>query len=99
MYTPFESISISTTEHLYRLHGDASLINEIKKAACACINDGFSLYEAQGTIVNSLAEKYGNHWYQKSAEAVNYIIENEYATAERQRTSLQFDRRNIGVFY
>ena len=62
-------------------------------------NDGFSLYEAQGTIVKSFAEKYGNQWYQKSAEAVNYIIENEYATVERQRTSLQFDRRNIGVFY
>ena len=38
-----------------------------------------------------LIDKYGTEWYERSGEAINYIVENKYCSKERAENPL-FDK-------
>lgn len=56
-----------------------------------CIKNDIGLYAAQEHIKTILIDKYGTEWYERSGEAINYIIENKYCDKERARNPL-FDK-------
>ena len=62
-----------------QIEGDSSLINSIEHEVRNYISIGKDLYETQEQIKDFLIHKYGEDWYLKSGNAINYIIENEYS--------------------
>lgn len=66
-------------EGYVEIDGDATLIASIKKEVQNYIYIGKDLYETQASMKAFLIHKYGEEWYLKSGDAVNYIIENEYS--------------------
>lgn len=68
----------------YQLSGDLSIAEDIRRMARAACHDHVSLYDAQESIKQMLCEKYGNDWYDRSGEAVQYIIEDAYASNLRE---------------
>lgn len=75
--------SFSCGSQRYQLHGNGVIICEIEQMAKKAIRSHVGLYDTQENIKQYLCEKYGVAWYDKSAEAVQYIIEDAYASAER----------------
>lgn len=76
---PKDDIKKSTLLEGYVLiKGDADLVKNIKKEVRNYIQIGKDLYETQEKMKDFLLHKYGEAWYLKSGEAVNFIIENEY---------------------
>ena len=75
--------SFSTGSNRIQMQGNAKIIQEIRNLANDAISKKISLYEAQENIKKYLCEKYGNVWYEKSGEAVQYIIEDAYSSAMR----------------
>lgn len=74
--------SIRKTSYLkgyVQIEGDSFLINSIEHEVRNNISIGKNLYETQEQIKDFLIHKYGEDWYSKSGNAINYIIENEYS--------------------
>lgn len=75
--------SIRKSSHLEglicKIEGDSFLINSIEQEVKNYISIGKDLYETQEQMKDFLVHKYGEDWYLKSADAINYIIENEYS--------------------
>lgn len=67
----------------YILLGNIEIACEVKEMAKIAIHKKASLYETQDIIKQHLCEKYGTDWYEKSGYAVQHIIEDTYASAER----------------
>lgn len=65
--------------------GNTELAELIENTALECIRNNVELYAAQEQIKIVLINKYGTEWYERSGEAVNYIIENKYCDAERAK--------------
>lgn len=63
----------------------------IENMAFECIKNDIGLYAAQEQIKAILIDKYGTEWYERSGEAINYIVENKYCDKERVRNPL-FDK-------
>ncbi len=104
MFAPNYMCPISLVDNKTKIMGNIELADKIKEMAKACLEQGKDLYEAQEELKTLLIKESGLEWYEKSGEAVNFIIENEYAHAER--TSLpafdmkQYEKdRKQGVMY
>ena len=67
------------------IKGNTELAELIENMALECIKNDIELYDAQEQIKAILVNRYGIEWYERSGEAVNYIIENKYCDAERAR--------------
>ena len=77
---PRDSIRKSSClEGYVQIEGDSFLINFIEHEVRNCISIGKDLYETQEQMKDFLIHKYGEDWYLKSGNAINYIIENEYS--------------------
>lgn len=63
--------------------GNIELANKIKEMAKVYLKQGKDLYEAQEKFKTLLLKELGLEWYEKSGEAVNFIVENEFSDAER----------------
>ena len=68
-----------------KIMGNTELAELIENTALECIRNNVELYAAQEQIKIVLINKYGTEWYERSGEAVNYIIENKYCDAERAK--------------
>lgn len=82
--------------------GNTEVAESIKNIAFECIKNDVELYDAQEQIKTALIGKYGAEWYERSGEAVNYIVENKYCDAERARNPLleyDFDVPHHNVLY
>lgn len=66
-------------EGYVRLDGNTELINNIIRETKNYISIGKSLYETQEGMKKFLTHKYGEDWYLKNGEGVNFIIENEHS--------------------
>ena len=83
-----------------KIMGNTELAELIENTALECIRNNVELYAAQEQIKIVLINKYGTEWYERSGEAVNYIIENKYCDAERAKNPVldkkqyEFDRTN-----
>ena len=66
----------------------AKLLENLVKERCIGI---FDLYEAQDMIRDYCIEIYGESFYYKNAEAIQFIVENEYCHLERKLNPI-FDK-------
>lgn len=95
---------ISLVENKTKVMGNIELANQIAKIVRFYISHGKDLYETQSKIKTALVNKFGIDWYEKSGEAINFIIENEFAHKERENLPF-FDNRQYeanmknGVMY
>lgn len=84
MYEPNYMCPFSLVDNQTKIMGNIELANKIKKMVKIYINEGKDLYHAQEEIKTLLIKDFGLNWYEKSGEAVNFIVENEYAHKERE---------------
>ena len=75
------------------IKGNTELAELIENMALECIKNDIELYDAQEQIKAILVNRYGIEWYERSGEAVNYIIENKYCDAERARNPVLDKKR------
>ena len=68
-----------------KIMGNTELAELIENTVLECIRNNVELYAAQEQIKIVLINKYGTEWYERSGEAVNYIIENKYCDAEKAK--------------
>lgn len=84
--------------------GNVGLAEKIIFDAKSYVNKDIDLYTAQKEIKIKLISEHGEEWYEKSVEAVNYLIENEYCELERDKLPF-FDKKSYekdiqsGVMY
>lgn len=104
MVSPSYMCLLSLVDNKTKIMGNIELANKIKEMTKIYLKQGKDLYEAQEKLKILLQKELGLEWYEKSGEAVNFVIENEYAHAER--TSLPaFDMKQYekdmkqGVMY
>lgn len=104
MFEPEYTCSISLVNNKVKMMGNLPLASKIEEMVKDFINQNKSLYQAQEEIKALLVKDFGDEWYDKSGEAINYIIENEYANIERNKLpaldikQYEFDIRH-GVLY
>lgn len=68
----------------YQLSGDLDVAEDIRRMARAACHNNVSLYDSQEDIKRYLLDRYGAEWYEISGEAVQYIIEDAYASMLRE---------------
>lgn len=85
MFPPDYFRQISFLNGKVKIMGNTELAELIENTALECIRNNVELYAAQEQIKIVLINKYGTEWYERSGEAVNYIIENKYCDAERAK--------------
>ena len=83
MISPNYMCFTSLMDNKIRIMGNVEYANKIAEMTKKYLRQGLNLYDTQEKIRNHIFEKLGVDWYEKSGEAVNFIIENEYANAER----------------
>lgn len=83
MVSPSYICLSSLVDNETKIMGNIELANKIKEMTKVYLKQGKDLYEAQEKVKTLLLKELGLEWYEKSGEAVNFIIENEYAHAER----------------
>lgn len=104
MFEPNYLCSISLVSGNTKIMGNLELADKIEKLVKGYIMRGKNLYQSQESIKAILIKEYGDEWYDKSGEAINYIIENEYANIERKKSPI-FDKKQYeydmkhGVLY
>lgn len=59
-----------------KIMGNLEAAGLVENMAFECIKNNIELYDAQEQIKAILINKYGAEWYERSGEAINYIIEN-----------------------
>ena len=85
MNTPNYWCNLSLVENKIQVHGNVELAKDlIAMIRKKCIGS-FELYEAQEYIHNYCVDTYGANFYEKSSEAIQYIVENEYCHIERNK--------------
>lgn len=85
MFPPDYFKQTSLLDGKVEIKGNTELAELIENMALECIKNDIELYDAQEQIKIVLINKYGTEWYERSGEAVNYIIENKYCDAERAK--------------
>lgn len=91
MFSPEYFRQTSLLNGKENLMGNLEVAGLIENMAFECIKNDVELYDAQEQIKTVLINKYGAEWYERSEEAVNYIVENKYCDEERVRNPL-FDK-------
>lgn len=92
MFPPEYFKQTSLLDGKVEIKGNTELAELIENMALECIKNDIELYDAQEQIKAILVNRYGIEWYERSGEAVNYIIENKYCDAERARNPV-FDKK------
>lgn len=85
MIDPEYTCNYSLIDNKVQIHGNlefASWLSSFIREKC--IND-CDLYEAQELIRKYCVSTFSQDFYIKNAEAINFIIENEYCHKERER--------------
>lgn len=75
----------NTLQDICKVNGNEKAHKLIISKTYSCIREHKSLYETQKLIKDMVVKKYGEHWYCKSAEAVNHIIETIYSDKLREK--------------
>lgn len=68
-----------------KIMGNTEVAELIDNITLEYIKNNIELYVAQEQIKTVLIDKYGVEWYERSGEAINYIIENKYCDVERAK--------------
>ena len=92
MFPPDYFTQTSLLDGKVKIMGNTELAGLIENMALECIKNDIGLYDAQERIKTILVNRYGIEWYERSGEAVDYIIENKYCDEERARNPV-FDKK------
>ena len=92
MVAPEYISSLSLVENKTKIMGNTLLANQIREIVKLYINHNKDLYETQSRINAALISRFGIDWYERSKEAVNFIVKNEFAHKEREKHPF-FDKR------
>lgn len=93
MVAPEYISSLSLVENKTKIMGNTLLANQIREIVKLYINHNKDLYETQSRINAALISRFGINWYERSKEAVNFIIENEFAHKEREKYPFYDERQ------
>ena len=74
----------STLNVRFEIEGNSKAIKFIIREVKEAIENQKDLYQAQESIILKVKDSFGESWYEKNAEAVNFLIENNYANALRK---------------
>ena len=91
MFSPEYFRQTSLLNGKENLMGNLEAAGLIENMAFECIKNDIDLYTAQEQIKTILIDKYGTEWYERSGEAINYIVENKYCSKQRAENPL-FDK-------
>lgn len=91
MFSPEYLRRTSLVNGKEKLMGNLEAAGLIENMTFECIKNDIELYDAQEQIKTILINKYGTEWYERSGEAINYIVENKYCDKERAGNPL-FDK-------
>lgn len=83
MFSPNYMCPLSLVDNKTKVMGNIELAGKIEEMVKVCIAQEKDLYQTQEYLKTLLIKDLGVEWYEKSGEAVNFIIENEYAHNER----------------
>lgn len=83
MFSPEYMCPFSLVRNKTKVMGNVELATEIEEHVKDYIEKGCDLYHCQELIKAELTERFGVDWYERSGEAVNFLIENWYANEER----------------
>ena len=72
MISPNYMCSVSLMDNKTKIMGNIDFANKIAEITKIYLRQGLSLYDAQEKLKNTLLEKFGANWYEKSGEAVNF---------------------------
>ena len=75
-----------------KIQGNTELANKIEKMVQEECIGKFNLYKALEYIRDYCINTYGEEFYNKNAEAISFLVENEYCNKERQQNPL-FDKK------
>lgn len=92
MLAPNYITAHSLIDNKVQVHGNiefASWLSDFVKEKCI---KHCNLYEAQEIVREYCISTYCEDFYEKNAEAINFIVENEYCHKERNRFPI-FDKR------
>ena len=68
----------------FKIEGNSKAINFITREVIDAIENQMDLYQAQESVIKKVKDAFGESWYEENAEAVNFLIENNYANALRK---------------
>lgn len=89
MFPPSYICPFSLIENKTKMMGNLELAEKIKKIVQEYIENGKNLYQTQDELKKALIRDFNEEWYKRSGEAINYIIENEYANIEREESAMK----------
>lgn len=104
MISPDYICSKSLVENKVFVKGNYIFANEVEFLATEYCKLGLDLYTAQDKVKDTVCNKYGQDYYDKSTEAITYIVENVYCNEERRELPF-FDKERYsydkthGVMY
>ena len=75
-----------------QIQGNIKYANKIKELVKNNITQNKSLYQSQEEIKEVIIKDNGEDYYINNGNAINFIIENEYANLER-KTNFIFDKK------
>ena len=93
MDAPNYTCNHSLVQNHIWLCGNIIVADELKSIVKETYIGHMDLYDAQKEMREHCISKYGTDFYEKSADAIMFIIENEYCNAEREKLPL-FDRES-----
>lgn len=85
MIDPNYTCNYSLMENKVYIHGNVELASTLARVVKEKYISNVDLYEAQESMRSYCIDTYGSDFYKNNAEAISFIIENEYCHAEREK--------------
>lgn len=92
MLEPNYTCNHSLLTFKFQVRGNVELAATLERVVQQACNEGLGLYTTQETVRDAIISGYDLPFYEKNAEAINFIVENEYCNAERMKRPF-FDYR------
>lgn len=104
MFEPNYICNHSLMEGQVLIHGNVELASSLEKYIIENYIGTVELYEAQQKVREYCISSYGEGFYEKSADAIAFIVENAYCNAERSNNPYTDIKRyeedmRLGVLY
>lgn len=104
MFSPDYLCPHSLMDNKVKMQGNIDLASSLSCMVRQKYIGSVDLYNAQEALRNYCIDTYGTEFYEKNAEAISFIVENEYCNKEREERPF-FDKKRYeedmqnGVMY
>lgn len=83
MFEPNYLCNYSLIENKVQMQGNVALASALAEHVKRNYVNNIELYEAQQKMREYCISNYGEEFYERSADAISFIVENEYCHTER----------------